>query len=122
MGGSEVTWPRHTVGHHQIQHLQPIGHYPAPFQPISHHPHLAAGPPVLYEQDIPACHTPMADERKIPKAKYTKHYLGGPAKGARHRPQRQAFQSISFDMERRLVNRELAARCEYLHLSGPHPR
>jgi len=64
----------------------------------------------------------MADERKIPKVKYTKHYLGGPAKGAHHRPQRQAFQSISFDVERRLVNRELAARCEYLHLSGPHPR
>jgi len=64
MGGSEVTWPRHTVGHHQIRHLQPIGHYPAPFQPIGHHPHLAAGPPMLYKQDIPACHTPMVLSRR----------------------------------------------------------
>jgi len=56
---------------------------------------------------------------KIPKPGQTTVYVGTPRQVAGHFSLGQGFKALSFDAERRLVNREWAGRSEYIHTINP---
>jgi len=56
---------------------------------------------------------------KIPKSSQTTVYLGNPRQVAEHFSLGQGFKALSFDAERRLVNREWVGRSEYIHAIHP---